>query len=96
MMFLESHAVDYEFIDFKKTAPTTDDIHRWEKFYKSLPVNKKGLTYRKVKEEFESLSDDDKVEFITSHSSMIKRPILQKKNKVLAMGFEEKEYQDIF
>ncbi len=91
--FLESKSLDFEFVDFKKNPPTLELIHLWESVFGSLPVNKKGVTYKKYAVEFEKLSHAKQVEFLIKNSSMIKRPILQKGQKVLCFGFDEIEYK---
>lgn len=91
--FLESKKVDFDFIDFKKVPPTLTDIERWKEAFADFPVNTKGTTYKKFKEEFEALSPKEKVKFLTVNSSMIKRPILEKNNKVIAFGFSEDAYK---
>lgn len=93
--FLEKKKIDCTFVDFKKTAPTPEQIKRWGDFFGELPANKKGITYKKYKEEFESLTPAKKIQFLIEHSSMIKRPILEKNEKTLAMGFDEEEYKKI-
>ncbi len=93
--FLEKKKSEFDFIDFKKTPPTPDDINRWSKAFGELPVNKSGLTYKKHKEQYEKLSDKEKISFLCANSSMIKRPILEKNGKVLAFGFKEDEYKAI-
>ena len=90
--YLEKKNQPFEFIDFKKTPPTEADILRWEKSMGQLPVNSKGLTYKKHKEEYEALSAKERITFIITHASMIKRPILEKNSKVLVLGFKEGEY----
>jgi arsenate reductase len=93
--FLEKKKVDYEFIDFKKSPPTKDLIKNWTEFLGELPVNKKGTTYRKFKDEFEALSPAKKIDFMITNSSMIKRPVVLKNGKTIAMGFSEEEYTGI-
>ena len=96
--FLEKKKIDYEFVDFKKVAPTAEQIKRWAEYYGELPANKKGITYKKYKDEFESLTEAQKIKFLISNTSMIKRPILEKNDKTIAMGFsdgEEKTYQGL-
>lgn len=90
--FLDKKKVEVEFVDFKKTPPTLKDLERWEKAFGGLPVNTKGTTYKKVKDEYEGLSEKNKKVFIIEHASMIKRPILEKDGKVLAFGFVEDDY----
>lgn len=93
--YLEKKKLDYEFVDFKKTPPSAEDILRWEEAFESLPVNTKGVTYKKFKEEYESLTPKNKIQFLTKNTSMIKRPILEKKGKVLAFGFDEANYKEV-
>lgn len=91
--YLDKKKIAYEFIDFKKTPPSTENIEAWAKSFGELPVNKKGLTYKKFSAEYEKLSEKAKVEFMIKNSSMIKRPILQKDKKVLSFGFVEEDFK---
>jgi len=93
--FIASKNLDVEFVDFKKYRPTTEDIERWSESFGGLPVNTKGVTYKKHKEEFEKLGPKAQIKFIQDNTSMIKRPILEKKNKVLSFGFDENKYKEI-
>ena len=93
--FLAKKKLDVEFINFKNIPPTAKDIDRWGRAFHGLPVNIKGATYKKLKDEFEVLNPDEKVSFLSEHSSMIKRPILEKDGKVLAFGFNEDEYKAV-
>lgn len=93
--FLEKKKVAYEFVDFKKIPPVPADIKRWAAVFGGLPVNTKGPTYRKNKEEYEPLSEAKKINFLTEATSMIKRPILEKDGKPLAFGFDEEIYKSL-
>ena len=94
-VYLEKKKLEVEFMDFKKYRPTEEDIQRWSKVFGDLPVNTKGMTYKKHKEEYEKLTPKNKIAFIQDNTSMIKRPILEKKGKVLAFGFNEEEYKEV-
>lgn len=91
-VYLDSKKVAYEFVDFKKTKPTTEQIQRWSEFFGELPANKKGTTYKKFKDEYEALSPSAKIKFLIENSSMIKRPVLERNGKTLAIGFDEETY----
>ena len=93
--FLDKKKIAYEVVDFKKTPPTKELIKRWSDFLGELPANKKGLTYRKYKDEFESLTPAKKIDFLIENTSMIKRPVLENKNKTLALGFDEEVYSEL-
>jgi len=90
--YLDKKKVAYEFVDFKKTPPTAEQIKRWGEFFGELPANKKGTTYKKYKEEYETLTSPEKVKFLIANSSMIKRPVLEKNDKTVAIGFDEEMY----
>ena len=93
-VFLESRKIQFEFVDFKKYTPSFDDIKRWSKSFGGLPVNTKGVTYKKHKERFEKMSQTDQIAFIQENTSMIKRPILENNGIVLCFGFDQDQYEE--
>ena len=93
--FLAKKKIDVEFVDFKKNPPSKSDILRWKESFGGFPVNMKGVTYKKLKDEFEALTADQKIPFLIKNTSMIKRPILEKDGRTLAFGFEEENYKSI-
>src|SRR5690606_17316607 len=90
---LEKKNYNYEFIDFKKRPPTEKDILRWKEFLKSWPVNTKGPTFRKIREQFESANEKTKLQLLIENSSAIKRPILELDGSVQAIGFDAEFYK---
>lgn|SRR5690606_4056383 len=93
--FLEKQGAPVNFIDFKKSPPAEADIKRWSDAFGDLPVNKKGVTFKKYKDEFEALAGKAQINFLREHTSMIKRPILEKDGVVLAFGFDEETYKSV-
>ena len=93
--FLEKNKIDYEFIDFKKSPPTRAQIKAWSDYFGELPINKKGMTYRKYKDNYEALSIPEKIDFIIANTSLIKRPILVQNGKTIALGFNEEQYKEL-
>lgn len=96
--FLEAEGIKYEFIDYKKQAPTQELLEGFADLtsFENL-INKKGTTYRK-------LSDSDKellntkasaLQVLTQNSSMIKRPIIDNGKGKLVLGFEPEEIQSL-
>jgi len=95
-VFLEKNHVVYEFVDFKKTQPTAEDLKRWEKSFGELPANKKGPTFRKIKEEYEAATPSEQIKLLITNSSAIKRPIVEKDGKPVSLGFDESTYKTLF
>jgi len=93
--FLEKAKISYEFVDFKKTPPTTTELERWREAFGDWPLNKKGPTFRKHQEALAALPASKVPAFISANSSMIKRPILEKDGAVLAFGFDEALYRKL-
>ena len=92
---LESIGIDYEMVDFKKDPPSVAKIRTWTEFYGSIPVNKRGTTYRKFKDTFEGLPAEQQLEMLAEWSSAIKRPILEKNDNVIALGFKVGDYLNL-
>jgi Spx/MgsR family transcriptional regulator len=93
--YLEKKKIAYEFVDFKKYTPTKADIERWEIVFGDLPANTKGPTFRKHKEAFDNSTRSGKIALLQENTSMIKRPVLENKGKVLAFGFDEATYSKL-
>lgn len=92
---LEKKKIDYDFVDFKKTPPTAEDLKRWEKVFGELPANKKGPTFRKIKELFEKASPKQQLDLLLENTSAIKRPILESGAKVVCFGYDENVYKKL-
>ncbi len=92
---LDNANLKYEFINFKKEAPNKDLIKEWKDAFGDWPVNKKGPTYRKIKEEFEEANAAAKYKLLNETTSAIKRPILTKGKKVICFGYDEQAYDKL-
>jgi len=92
---LDSKKISYEFVNFKKNPPTKALIKMWKDAFLDWPVNKKGPTFRKVKDEFENGDTNSKYKILIENSSAIKRPILVKNDKVICFGYDEESYSSL-
>lgn len=89
---LDKKKIVYDFVDFKKQPPTQADIKRWQAFMKTWPVNTKGPTYRKIRDQFEAATESGKMKLLIENSSAIKRPILEKDGVVQVVGLDTEFY----
>jgi Spx/MgsR family transcriptional regulator len=92
---LEKSKISFEFIDFKKQPPTKEFLQGIQAQLGDLPTNPKGPTFRKIKAEFEQATPTQKLKLLIENSSAIKRPILLKNNKLIAIGYDESEYKKL-
>ena len=87
---LEDSNITYDLYNYKKQQPTSELIDKWKKSLGDWPVNKRGTTYRKLKESFENSDDQEKCHLIIENSSMITRPIIENNNSIVCIGDLEK------
>lgn len=94
-VFLEHHAVDFDFIDFKKQAPQAADIQAWlEHIPLEILLNKRGTTWRNLGDEDKKQADAPAgaIALMQAHPSLIKRPVLVS-SQLTSVGFKEDDYQ---
>jgi len=97
--WLEQHAVAYEFHDFKKlgldnaTAQSWLQQQPWEKL-----VNRSGMTWRNLSEAEKNVVVDaaSAQVLMQEKTSVIKRPVVVNNEKIIALGFNEAEYTQLF
>lgn len=90
----EREKVGYKFMDYKKVSPNeTLLLHFLKRVSLEELINKRGTTYRKLGDENKELlkSSETAIPLLISHSSMIKRPIVQFPNGEIIIGLQEKE-----
>jgi arsenate reductase (glutaredoxin) len=94
--WLEKNQIAYEFHDFKKQGAPKDLLAAWLKQqpWEKL-VNRAGMTWRNLGDaEKNSVNDADAaLMLMQAKTSVIKRPVLAKDGKILALGFDEAAYK---
>ncbi len=88
----------YEFHDYKKQGIDADTLKMWlEAQGQDVILNKKGTTWRKLSEQEQQLalsSEHHLIDALATHTSLIKRPVLQTP-KGLIVGFDETAYREL-
>ena len=94
--WLNKNKVEYEFHDYKKSGITEEKLATWSKQvgWESL-VNKRGTTWRQLDEAVQKKVINEKaaIALMMEKTSVIKRPLVEKKGKVLLLGFDEVDYK---
>ncbi len=94
--WLKKNNVEFEFHDYKKSGITASRLSDWSKQvgWESL-VNKRGTTWRQLDEAVQNKITNEKaaIALMLEKTSVIKRPLIEDKGKVLLLGFDETEYK---
>ncbi|MEI9921816.1 MAG: ArsC family reductase [Bacteroidota bacterium] len=97
--WLKKHNVDFEFHDYKAKGITASKLKEWSSQigWESL-VNKRGTTWRQLDEATQKKVTNEKaaIDLMIEKTSVIKRPLIEDKGKVVALGFDEAEYKKVF
>lgn len=94
--WLNKNKVEFEFHDYKKSGITAVKLSEWCKQvgWESL-VNKRGTTWRQLDEADQKkvVNEKSAIALMIEKTSVIKRPLIEGKGKVLLLGFDEVEYK---
>lgn len=97
--WLKKNKIEFEFHDYKKSGITEAKLKDWSKQvgWESL-VNKRGTTWRQLDEAVQKkvTSETAAIALMQEKTSVIKRPLIEDKGKVLALGFDEEDYKKKF
>ena len=98
--WLKAHKINYEFHNYKTEGITASKLKNWckQKGWE-LILNKKSATWRGLDAAAQSKITNEKaaIAFMTASTSIIKRPVIEnEKGEVVAVGFDIKEYENIF
>lgn len=97
--FLKENNQKFEERDIVKENPTEEELKKWIKMSKKdikRFFNTSGIKYRELnlKENLNSMSDDEKIKLLASDGMLVKRPLLIMQNKIL-IGFKEDDWKNI-
>jgi len=96
LRFLDTHAVAYTFHDFKTSPVSREKIESWTRQTPlSVLLNTKGTTYRNLALKNYDLDENGKIEWMSNHNLLIKRPVIEYDDKLI-VGYDESHYEGIF
>lgn len=96
--YLNAHQVPYTFHDYKKEGVTRQKLTQWAKQLGWEPlINKKGTTWRMLDDDLKAgvTNQTRALALAAEKTSVIKRPIIEKDGKVIALGFDKAGYDAI-
>ena len=98
MKWLKEHDVNFTLHDYKVSGITKTALQDW---VKQVPLekllNKQSTTWRSLspQEQQTAATEAGAIELMLQHTSLIKRPVLQAGNKILAVGFKADHYAGV-
>ncbi|MDD2267298.1 arsenate reductase family protein [Sulfuricurvum sp.] len=96
LQFFDTHALPYTFHDFKISPVSREKIESWlKKSDMSVLLNNKGTTYRTLGIKALELDDNGKIEWMSNHNLLLKRPIIEYGDQ-LVVGYDQSHYEGIF
>ncbi|MGD2053947.1 MAG: ArsC family reductase [Gammaproteobacteria bacterium] len=94
--WLEANGLEYEFHDYRKHGVPESKLRNWVKQTGwETVLNKRGTTWRRLDEKTRNnINQDSAVKTMLANPGIIKRPVLES-GKVLIIGFNEIDYQQL-
>lgn len=97
--WLDKHQVAYQFHDYKKSGISKSKLSRWSKQlgWENL-INKKGTTWRDLDEATQNgiTNQAAAIDLMLNNTSVIKRPVIELDDNVVAIRFDEATYEQVF
>ncbi|MGM9877641.1 MAG: arsenate reductase family protein [Bacilli bacterium] len=97
--YLEDNNISFSDRHIIDRKPTKEELNKWiilsKKEIKSW-FNTSGVKYKelKLKDKLPNMTNDEKIELLSTDGMLVKRPILVTNNKVY-IGFKEDEWKEI-
>lgn len=97
--WLNDNQVTFEFHNYKKEGISTEKLENWlNQVSIDELINKRGTTWKELSDEEKASVVDTKsaIAVILKNESIIKRPLIEQNEKVVALGFDAMKYEEIF
>ncbi|HET9486952.1 MAG TPA: ArsC family reductase [Chryseosolibacter sp.] len=98
LLWLRERKVDFQFHDYKAKGIDEARLKKWcaEVGWESL-VNKRGTTWRQLPPDLQERVKDQPsaIALMMERTSIIKRPLIESNNKVIALGFDHETYAKV-
>lgn len=93
-VWLDARGIDYRFHDYKLEGIERARLQRWCKQVGwEVLLNRQGTTFRKLADEKKvDLVESTAIELMLAQPSMIRRPVLETRDKLL-VGFKPEDYR---
>lgn len=97
--WMKAKKFNYQFHDYKTSGISKKELKNWcDQVGWETIFNKRSTTYKTLSPEVQaSISNaTNAIKIMEEHTSIIKRPVITKDNKVIAVGFDAGKYETLF
>ncbi len=95
--WLHHHNVEHEFHDYKSKGITNARLKEWcsQVGWEAL-VNKRGTTWRQLSPDLQEQvkNQTSAIALMSEKTSVIRRPVIERNNKVVLVGFDPEAYAE--
>ena len=99
LLWLQKNKIPFAFYDYKKEGIRLQKLKLWSNQvgWENL-VNKKGTTWRQMEETIQVSITNEKaaLHLLQEKTSMIKRPLIEKGETIITLGFDATVYAKVF
>ena len=97
--WFKTNNIPFTFFDYKQNGAPVEKLKEWttQKDWTEI-LNKKSTTWRDLDPAVQAKVKDanSAVKLMNQHTSLIKRPAIEKNGKLVVLGFKEDEYKKLF
>ncbi|MEO8174746.1 MAG: ArsC family reductase [Sediminibacterium sp.] len=89
----------YEFHDYKKSGISAAKLKTWcDQVGWEILLNKRGTTWKELDAKTQATINNEKaaIKLMVENTSSIKRPVIEKGEKVITVGFNAPAYETLF
>ena len=87
----KKNKIEFDFHNYKKDGIEISKLKNWCKLSEwKMLFNTKGTTWKKIAEQYsnKNISEKEAIAIMQEHNSIIKRPVIEYKNKLI-VGYDE-------
>ena len=97
--WMKAHKFNYQFHDYKTSGISKKELKSWcDQVGWETIFNKRSTTYKTLPPEVQAsiTNATNAIKIMEEHTSIIKRPVITKDKKVIAVGFDAGKYETLF
>ncbi|PHS57934.1 MAG: arsenate reductase family protein [Sulfurimonas sp.] len=96
LSFFKKNNLEFSLQDFKTKPVDSSCIKHWlTQIDMKLLFNSRSTTYKTFKLKELNLNDNEKIDWLSKQNLLIKRPVIEYKDKII-IGFNEENYTKVF